>query len=248
MSEIRPLFSETTRNSYKISSVKSLVYHSRHQISVVTSSSSRTTNPQPLLFCDNMWPGSLVLADYLCINPDLVRGKACLELGAAIALPSMVASDLMAHSLVITDYPAEGVLENIRILFEKNRLSLSNVLIADHIWGQDIESISNLSSKSNGKFDVIFLAELLWKDNYAQHENLLQSVSSLLDPTGGIALLSFAHRSTETHTKDHDLEFLELAKQRFHMNVTLVEENSKYCDVDESTPTRVFLYKLYYSF
>jgi len=242
MTALRPIFSETTQNIYNGLSSKSLVYHSRHQIKTVTN--SEPLSPLPL-FCDNMWPGSLVLADYLCSHPQFVTGKVCLELGAAIALPSMVASVLYAHSLVITDYPSHLVLENIEILFKKNELSFSNVSIAPHIWGQNIDLITQLSSKQNGKFDIIFLAELLWKDTYCQHENLLRSIAGFLD-TDGVALVSFAHRPTESHSKEHDLEFLQLARRRFHLEYELLEMNEKYNDVDETISTQVFLYKLYY--
>lgn len=252
MAEVRPLFSETIQNTYHHGLISQLlVYHSRYQIDIVNTSNDNlienksSSSKQTPLFCDNMWPGSLVLADYLCCHPELVFEKVSLELGAAMALPSMIASVLKAKSLVITDYPTDQVLENIELLFKKNSLLLSNLSVSPHIWGQNMELISQVSSKPNGKFDVIFLAELLWKDTYSQHENLLQSIVSFLD-RDGIALLSFAHRPTISHTKNHDLEFLEMVKNRFQLSVDLLEVNEKYCDVDESIPTQVFLYKLYY--
>jgi EEF1A N-terminal glycine/lysine methyltransferase len=47
---------------------------------------------QHSLWAHHLWNAAKVLADYFDSNPDLVRGKTVLELGAAGALPSFTAA------------------------------------------------------------------------------------------------------------------------------------------------------------
>jgi predicted nicotinamide N-methyase len=102
------------------------------------------------------------------------------------------------------------------------------------------------------KFDLILLAEPLWKDTYSQHDNLLRSVASSLSSTGK-AVLAFAHRPTESHTKEHDLEFLTIAASKYRLNHTHVGVFNKYKDVYEDVQEKesvvgvdVHLYILYF--
>jgi predicted nicotinamide N-methyase len=54
------------------------------------------------------------MTDYLIRNPILVRHQRVCELGAGAGLPSIVATLAGAKKVVVTDYPDEGLIENLR--------------------------------------------------------------------------------------------------------------------------------------
>ena len=52
------------------------------------------------------WPSSLVLAHFICNHPEIVANKTVLELGAGVALPSLVAASVGAKKVYISDVSA----------------------------------------------------------------------------------------------------------------------------------------------
>lgn len=61
----------------------------------------------PLLFADDIWPGALVLADYLASNAHIIDGKTVCEIGAGeCGLPSLLCCHLNAKVTTVTDYPS----------------------------------------------------------------------------------------------------------------------------------------------
>ena len=193
------------------------------------------------LFVDNVWPGSLVLSDYLCeIYKDnkLLEGKRSIELGAGCALPSLVLKRLGIEYSTITDYPAIGVIENIQELIEKN--NLSNIFVKPHIWGSDVNELLLEQSK----YDIVLVAECLWKDTYSLHIDLLTSIYHLLS-SDGCAYISFAHRPSfdKSHNKENDLEFFEHAKS-MKLKEEKILSTKKYRDALEEEFIVVHLYSL----
>ena len=61
-----------------------------------------------------------------------------------------------------------------------------------------ITPATSLSSLSEEGFDVVLMAELLWKDTYIHHRALLESVVGTLKKDG-VAFAAFAHRPTQVH-------------------------------------------------
>lgn len=59
-----------------------------------------------------LWPGANLLAEFLLQNPDLLKGKRCVELGSGIGLTAVVAARCNPASLVCTDYE-DDVLRNL---------------------------------------------------------------------------------------------------------------------------------------
>lgn len=163
-------------------------YHDRIGNISLTTRSQRSFDS---LFVDDIWPGSIYIADYLNKYPFLCYSKRILELGAGAALPSMVAGKLFCQYLVISDYPKKDILDNIQQVVEKNNLTNIPYSIIGYIWGDDIQPLiaplssqpslsqpltdmnSSPSSNDSMLFDLIILAEVLWKDTYPQHRYVL---------------------------------------------------------------------------
>lgn len=121
------------------------------------------------LFVDDIWPGSLLLTEYLLAHPFLCRDRNILEISAGAALPSLVASKLFPKSLVVTDFPQEDVLENIQELFQQNRIQNPSYQILGHQWGEDVTRLLDTLPHKDTLFDLIILSEVLWRDTYPQH-------------------------------------------------------------------------------
>jgi nicotinamide N-methyltransferase len=61
-----------------------------------------------------------VLSDYLLRNPTIYRQKKVLELGAGAGLPSLVSAVSGAQTVVVTDYPDQQLVDNLRWNVECN--------------------------------------------------------------------------------------------------------------------------------
>lgn len=204
------------------------------------------------LHIDCLWPGALAIADHLKAHPGLCQGKYVLELGAGAALPSCVASKMGAEKVVITDYPADSVIGNIRNVVKSN--NLLNAVAEPFIWGDDALNLLTLSREAPlGKYHLIILAELLWKDTYNLHDNLLKSVSDCLCRHNGQAIAAFVHRVTKGHTEENNMEFFTKAKTVYGMHSTYLGTNTSYKDVDDGveeeadTCAVVHMFSLYYN-
>ena len=90
-----PLFQDRSYWYYKISDEMSVSVHCRQKKSYidVTAIACKLND----LHIDNVWPGALVIADYLTAYPELYTNKYVLELGAGCALPSCVAAKVGAQ-------------------------------------------------------------------------------------------------------------------------------------------------------
>lgn len=237
-----PLFGDTTISTYFISGANRTVTCKTRSISHV----SQTDDGSCGLFADNLWPGSFVLADFLSKNTELCKNKYVLELGAGSALPSLVAAVLGAQTVVVTDYPEDTVIENISQVIHMNKIS--NTVVIPYRWGDSVAPLLECT-ESKQQFDLILLAELLWKDTYPLHDLLLQSISQCLDKEHGIGIMTFVHRPTDTHTPANDLEFFENATRKYGLLYKRVGSCSKYYDVfeEEHVPAEVHIYGLYFS-
>jgi nicotinamide N-methyltransferase len=191
------------------------------------------------LFIKDTWPGSRVLADFLVGHSEIVRNKDILELGAGTALPSLVSLKLGARFVTITDFPTIAGLENINNLLILNKMT--NAVVKPLVWGGDCAHL--FEDNPHTLFDIVLMSEVLWKDTYQFHNDLLYSLDATLS-CNGIGLLSFAHRTTEDYHEEHNLEFIELATNEFSFDVILLESIKKYNDVGCNDPIEVHVYKL----
>ncbi len=132
----------------------------------------------PFPFWAKLWPSSIALVNVLENNPDWIRDKHVLELGAGIGLPSLMLAGV-AKSIQVSDYADEAV-----ELLQKNiaHLNLMNVQALQLDWNHLPISIQP---------DVLILSDV----NYdpSQFDTLIQIITSkILD--GCTILLSTPQR------------------------------------------------------
>jgi len=122
------------------------------------------------------------------------------------------------------------------------------LLVAPLEWGNQAHVDNIMAAMDHLKFDVLFHAELLWKDTYPLHDALLTSTSILLRD-GGLLLVSFAHRPSpsENHLPASDLEFFAKAVSLYGFSAPVrLICSSKYKDADtpSNSSFEVCLYAL----
>lgn len=135
------------------------------QINLKTTNSDDNSH----LFAHDTWPGAILLSDYLVSNSSVCNEKCILEFGAGSALPSIVSSKLGAKMVVASDYPSLNILAAMSQNFESNGV-FSNYSVIGYKWGDDPKDLLSPLSAKLGRFDVILLSELLWKDTISLHE------------------------------------------------------------------------------
>lgn len=155
------------------------------------------------LWGDHLWNGGRWLANHLEANPLLIKDKSVVELGAGAGLPSLIASKLDARIVSCTDYPDRELIDNLAHNFQVNcqeAVEDGRTHVTGYLWGDDI---SGLEKAANGRFDVLFLCDLLF--NHSEHTKLLKSSLSLISPSS-TAFCVFTHYRPWLAKKD--LEFL----------------------------------------
>ena len=90
-------------------------------------------------FGNEVWPGGKVLGEWLAARPELVRGRAVLELGAGAGLPGLVAAAAGAASTTLTDLPE--ALPLLRANAAANAASCPRVVVAPLAWGARLSLI-----------------------------------------------------------------------------------------------------------
>ncbi|KNE61729.1 hypothetical protein AMAG_06531 [Allomyces macrogynus ATCC 38327] len=83
------------------------------------------------------WPASLSMAEYLLIHPDLIRGKAVVELGSGVGVLGLVCARLGAARVTLTDVNASvlSVLEqNVDRFWKRTALSAAPIEIHSLDW------------------------------------------------------------------------------------------------------------------
>lgn len=147
------------------------------------------------LFSHFLWNAGVQLAEFIEEGDGLgrnwsVKGERVLELGAGTGLAGIVAGLEGAREVVVSDYPAVEVLDNIRANVkrnidqrkEKSPGTVADVQVEGHEWGvlDDGFSVEN-----EGGFGRLLVADCLWMP--WQHESLLKSIAWFLKGTEGRA-------------------------------------------------------------
>lgn len=242
---LRPIFSLRETFDYQLSNSVKITVCTVEKDNFVSQQSRSVSK----LFVDDVWPGSIVIADYLKLNPHLCAGKTVLELGAGAALPSCVCCKLQACKVVVSDFPDSSILENCKEVLQLNEINGNAAVVIGHQWGTSVSPLlQQIDILETRRFDLIIMAELLWKDTYEYQNKLLQSLVNCLDNAEGIALLSFVHRPTPdmSHTSEKDLEFISSAEKEYGLTCTLLGSypSEKSVDEKEGQIANVLLYSL----
>jgi predicted nicotinamide N-methyase len=127
-----------------------------------------------------LWLGAEALTSWLAEeNPDLVKGKKVLEVGAGVGLCGIVAFHLKASKVVLTDGDL-NVLTNLRYNVEHNISGKNRDECTCHqlIWGQKLQEFK----ETHGQFDVIIGADLFYITQSLKH--LFSTVDHLLTKQG----------------------------------------------------------------
>ncbi|KJR80431.1 uncharacterized protein SPSK_05394 [Sporothrix schenckii 1099-18] len=148
-----------------------------------------------------------VVCEHYPVSNFDVAGRSCVELGAGTALPSILAALLGATRVVVTDYPSDVVLENLRANLARNvtrvplQISVSTASAASASLTEPTTSTlptknptstavvsvdghewgqfdSDIAKTGHHSFDRIFVCDCLWMP--WEHDNLRKSIDWFL--------------------------------------------------------------------
>ncbi|WVW85553.1 hypothetical protein I302_107591 [Kwoniella bestiolae CBS 10118] len=164
------------------------------------------------LWGHHLWNTARVFSTYLLRNPLLVKDKKILELGAGAALPSIACTLAGAKQVVITDYPDNDLVENMRFNADVNVPGelRGNVDVVGHLWGHDVK---HLMARTDDKgYDLLILSDLVF--NHSQHEALIKTVNSTLSHSPNACVLVFFTSHRPHLVKEDNAFFPRLAASR----------------------------------
>ncbi|OAP55907.1 hypothetical protein AYL99_10059 [Fonsecaea erecta] len=159
-----------------------------------------------------LWNAGQVISMYLEQNTkELVQNKTVLELGAGAGLPSLVAAMLGARRVVVTDYPDQDLVANLRYNVEHcSALPDKSKIVAEgFIWGGQVEPLKSHILPDVDGFDLLILADILF--NHSEHARLLATVRDCLKKTSNSAALVF-FTPYRPWLLEKDLQFFEMAR------------------------------------
>jgi predicted nicotinamide N-methyase len=176
------------------------------------------------LFCDQVWSGSKLLAEFLALNAQTyVTRKRTIEFGAGTALPSLVALSHGSSFSLVTDYPDEQLLQAIRETVGWNWPACScpqnRVAVLGHEWGTSIDDIlkADDDDDDDAYFDLAILSECLWK--HRCHAALAKSLHEVLHPSRGVAVLTYAHHIPGKEREDD--AFFDICEAEYGLAVAI---------------------------
>jgi len=152
-----------------------------------------------------LWNAGHVISDYLENDAQhLVKSKDVLELGAGAGLPGLVCYGLGAEKVVITDYPEQDLIDNLRYNVDHCcSAQQTSVAVEGYLWG------APPSPAMSDGFDLLILADLLF--NHSEHEKLVKTVVTCLRKEDSSRALVF-FTPYRPWLLQKDLAFFDLAK------------------------------------
>ncbi|KIM51696.1 hypothetical protein SCLCIDRAFT_33243 [Scleroderma citrinum Foug A] len=178
------------------------------------------------LWGHHLWNAAIAVAQYLESNPNLVKDKFVLELGAGGGLPGIVSAQIGAAKVILTDYPDHELLANLNFNIDHNISPEKRVrtCVQGYIWGQSVHNLLDALPSSREPlraFDTIILSDLVF--NHSQHEALLKSCElcltalhkpsqepPLMDRPEPCVLVFYTHH--RPHLAHRDLLFFDKAR------------------------------------
>jgi len=181
-----------------------------------------------------LWNAGRVCAEWVDSHAADLRGKTVLELGAAAAVPALLAA-FSARNVVITDYPDANLMENIEHNMQLLRDQCPNRVLpmtsAGYVWGEDPQKLFDAPGQMGQKFDLVIMSDLLF--NHGEHEHLLKTVELTLSADGE-ALVVFSPHRPRLYTKD--LEFFDRARTHgFRVKNIIERRMSPMFEADQDT-------------
>jgi nicotinamide N-methyltransferase len=190
------------------------------------------------LFCDQVWSGSKLLAEFLALNAQTyITRKRTIEFGAGTALPSLVALSHDSSFSLVTDYPDEQLLQAIRETVGWNWSACScpkdRVAVLGYEWGTSVDNIlkaarsfqsasswlgkDDADADDDAYFDLAILSECLWK--HRCHAALAKSLDEVLHPSRGVAVLTYAHHIPGKEREDD--AFFDICEAEYGLTVAM---------------------------
>ncbi len=174
----------TSRQEVKLFST-SVSVGTKKDIQVFSLSNSKSSENSIKVVCDGeggtvgfrIWPGSLVLADFLVNQrPDLVQNKEVIELGCGVGVVGLsVAKFCKPESVVLTD--RETVRRVVEEGIEINQAFNCNVEFKNFDWGSG-DDLNRFSSSSCKGQRVVIGSELVYAE---EQEPLCNAVDAVVD-------------------------------------------------------------------
>ncbi|KAK0238034.1 hypothetical protein EDD85DRAFT_832713 [Armillaria nabsnona] len=158
------------------------------------------------LLADHLFSPSLFLAERIERALIPVQGRRVVELGAGCALPSLLMSALAQPPslVVVTDYPDDVIMKNLKENVNRNRSHVSYGCITccqGYEWGTDAHSLLSLTGSEVMGYDIVILSDLL--HFHSSHNVLITSLKSLLRKTADSRVYIAAGRYTSPNVCDN---------------------------------------------
>lgn len=140
---------------------------------------------KPDLLGLDVWPAALELCSYLAAHQALVRGATVLELGAGVGLPALLAAQMGASRVVLTDYEPQVMCH-----VERNAALCG---VADRCAGLvlDWTRLGVLPAAHRGAYSLLLAADVLYIQDIMP--GFVEATSMLLAP-GGVMVVGHQTR------------------------------------------------------
>lgn len=187
------------------------------------------------LWAHYLWNSGIELANYIDKNPDTVRAKKVLELGAGAGLPSIVSAFDGAKFVVSTDYPDPALIDNLEHNVKQYAEIASKISAVGYLWGSNIKEVmSNAGFKDNEVFDILLLSDLVF--NHTEHSKLIKSCKMAIEGNpNAVVYVFFTHH--RPHLAKKDMIFFDIAQSEgFQIEKILEEKRTPMFEEDPGAP------------
>ena len=171
----------------------------------------------------DIWPAAITLCKYITDNPEIVRNKRVIELGAGVGLPGLFAAKVGATQSIISDYDAE-------VVTHANNQAVSCGL-GDTARACIVDWKAPVVDAFRDAFDVVMAADVLYM-SFLVPDLLRTCYACLCKPDGKVLLThqcrqSLVDEDGEMVVIDRDVSFEtfrgEVARHE-HLSMQIISE------------------------